>query len=78
MLPAYQGYQEIELKRYFQSEYRDDWEYAMIQFVNEREEKKESLFESSFSRLGKVCKILLVCKKATCLITSINNCINIA
>ena len=78
MLPAYQGYQEIELKRYFQSEYRDDWEYAMIQFVNEREEKKESLFESSFSRLGKSCKILLVFKKATGLITSINNCINIA
>ena len=40
MLPAYQGYQEIELKRYFQSEYRDDWEYAMIQFVNEQEVKK--------------------------------------
>ena len=48
MLPAYQGYQEIELKRYFQSEYRDDWEYAMIQFVNEREVKKASLFESFF------------------------------
>ena len=43
----------------------------MIQLVNEREDKKESLFESSFSRLGKVCKILLVCKKATGLITSI-------
>ena len=55
MLPAYQGYHEIELKRYFQSEYRDDWEYAMIQFVNEREEKKASLFESFFSRLGKGC-----------------------
>ena len=53
MLPAYQGYQEIELKRYFQSEYRDDWEYAMIQFVSEREEKKVSLFENFFSRLGK-------------------------
>ena len=71
MLPAYQGYQEIELKRYFQSEYRDDWEYAMIQFVNEREDKKESLFESSFSRLGKVCKILLGFENATGLITSI-------
>ena len=48
----------------------------MIQFVNEREEKKESLFESSFSRLGKVCKILLVFKKATCLITSIHKLYN--
>ena len=57
MLPAYQGYQEIELKRYFQSMYRDDWEYEMIQFVNEREVKKASLFESFFSRLGKGCKI---------------------
>ena len=55
MLPAYQEYHEIELKQYFRSEYRDDWEYAMIQFVNEREEKKASLFESFFSRLGKVC-----------------------
>ena len=40
MLPACQGFREIELQRYFQSEYRDDWEFAMIQFVNEREEKK--------------------------------------
>ena len=48
----------------------------MIQFVNEREEKKESLFESSFSRLGKVCKILLVFKKATGLITSIHKLYN--
>ncbi len=55
MLPAYQRYQEIELQRYFQSEYRDDWEFAMIQFVNEREEKKLHQFVSFFSRLGKVC-----------------------
>ena len=73
MLPAYQGYQEIELKRYFQSEYRDDRGYAMIQFVNEREEKKKvSLFESFFSKLGKVCLILLIFKNATGLITSIH------
>ncbi len=55
MLPAYQGYHEIELQRYFQSEYRDDWEYAMSQFVNEREVKKSDQFESFLSRLGKVC-----------------------
>ena len=72
MLPAYQGYQEIELKRYFQSEYRDDWEYAMIQFVSEREEKKVSLFENFFSRLGKGCSILLVFTSNTGLITSIH------
>ena len=48
MLPAYQGYQEIELKRYFQSEYRDDWEYAMIQFVSEREEKKSESVRKFF------------------------------
>ena len=50
MLPAYQGYQEIELKRYFQSEYRDDWEYAMIQFVNEREVKKKRVCSKVFSQ----------------------------
>ena len=33
--------------------------------------KKESLFESCFSRLGKVCKILLSFENATGLITSI-------
>ena len=48
MLPAYQGYHEIELKRYFQSEYRDDWEYAMIQFVNEREVKKSESVRKFF------------------------------
>ena len=48
MLPAYQGYQEIELKRYFQSEYRDDWEYATIQFVSEREEKKSESVRKFF------------------------------
>ena len=48
MLPAYQGYQEIELKRYFQSEYRDDWEYEMIQFVNEREVKKSESVRKFF------------------------------
>ena len=48
MLPAYQGYQEIELQRYFQSEYRDDWEFAMIQFVNEREERKTASVRQFF------------------------------
>ena len=48
MLPAYQGYHEIELKRYFQSEYRDDWEYAMIQFVNEREENRSESVRKLF------------------------------
>ena len=48
MLPAYQGYQEIELKRYFQSEYRDDWGYTMIQFVNEREVKKSESVRKFF------------------------------
>ena len=48
MLPAYQGYQEIELQRYFQSEYRDDWEFAMIQFVNEREESKTASVRQFF------------------------------
>jgi hypothetical protein len=48
MLPAYQGYHEIELKRYFQSEYRDDWEFAMIQFVNEREERKSASVRKFF------------------------------
>ena len=48
MLPAYQGYHEIELKRYFQSEYRDDWEYAMSQFVNEREVKKSESIRKFF------------------------------
>ena len=72
MLLAYQEYHEIELQQYFQSEYRDDWEFAMIQFVSEREEKKVSLFESFFSKLGKVCLILLVFKNATGLITSIH------
>ena len=48
MLPAYQGYQEIALKRYFQSEYRDDWEYEMIQFVNEREVKKSESVRKLF------------------------------
>ena len=48
MLPAYQGYHEIELKRYFQSEYRDDWEYAIIQFVNEREVKKSESVRKFF------------------------------
>ena len=58
MLPAYQEYQkyhEIELQQYFQSEYRDEWEFVMIHFVSEREEKKVSLFESFFSRLYKIC-----------------------
>ena len=50
MLPAYQGYQEIELKRYFQSEYRDDWEFAMIQFVNAREVKKKRVCSKVFSQ----------------------------
>ena len=50
MLSTYQGYQEIELKRYFQSEYRDDWEYAMIQFVNEREVKKSESVRKFFLR----------------------------
>ncbi|MDG2196379.1 MAG: hypothetical protein P8O70_05745 [SAR324 cluster bacterium] len=40
MLPAYQRYQEIELQRYFKNEYRDDWEFAMTQFVKVREERK--------------------------------------
>ena len=48
MLPAYQENQEIELKRYFQSEYRDDWEYAVIQFVNEREVKKSESVQKFF------------------------------
>ena len=48
MLSAYQEYQEIEVKRYFQSEYRDDWEYAMIQFVNKREEKKSESVRKFF------------------------------
>ena len=50
MLPAYQGYHEIELKRYFQSEYRDDWEYAMIQFISGREEKKIESVRKFFLR----------------------------
>ena len=54
MLPAYQGYHEIELKRYFQSEYRDDWEYAMIQFVNEREEKKSESIRKFFLKAWQV------------------------
>ena len=30
-----------EFKRFFQSEYRDNWAHVMIQFVNEREEIKK-------------------------------------
>ena len=51
MLPACQGYHEIELKRYFQSEYRDDWEYAIIQFVNEREVKKSESVRKFFLKV---------------------------
>ena len=43
MLPAcqeYQKYHEIKLQQYFRSDYRDDWEFAMMQFVNEREENR--------------------------------------
>ena len=47
MLPTYQGYKEIELQRYFKSEYRDDWEFAMTRFVNEREERKSSSVRQS-------------------------------
>ena len=51
MLLAYQEYQkyhEIELQQYFQSEYRDNWEFAMIKFVNEREEKESECVRKFF------------------------------
>ena len=51
MLPAYQEYQkyhEIELQQYFRSEYRDDWEFAMMKFVNEREENRSESVRKLF------------------------------
>ena len=51
MFPKYQRnekYHEIELQRYFQSEHRDDCQHAMVQYVNEREEKKRESVRKFF------------------------------
>ncbi len=48
MHPAYQEYQEIELQQYFKSEYRDDWEFAMIQFVDKRKDRRSASVRKFF------------------------------
>ena len=63
MLPAYQKYHEIELQQYFRSEYRDDWESAMIKFAKEREDNRSESVRKFFLKawqglldLAAICK----------------------